>query len=269
MKWGHMNPPPITLLTDFGLRDSYVGVIKGVIAGIAPAVPVLDLTHQIPPQDILAARFNLATAYPYFPTGTVHVVVVDPGVGSHRRAIALQLDQGMLVGPDNGVFSGVLADHPLHTAVELTNPNYWRTAHPSSTFHGRDIFAPAAAHLAIGTPLAQLGRTIDPSTLVHTCLPAYAQDGTRLKGMVQYIDHFGNAVTTIPAHAVAAVEWSVAIGDRLIPSQSSYADSAIGTPLALIGSHGWVEVAINGGSAQSILHLNWRQEVDVIVHRSV
>jgi hypothetical protein len=257
--------PLITLLTDFGLQDSYVGTLKGVIAQIAPTATIVDLTHQIPPQNLEAARFNLTTAYPYFPVGTVHVVVVDPGVGSQRRAIALQLDRGILVGPDNGVFSGVLAEHSIGRAVELTNPRYWQTPHPSRTFHGRDIFAPVAAHLALGVDLADMGRAIDPTSLSHTALPTYQQKGNRLKGVVQYIDHFGNLITNIPAHAVAGVRWSVAIAHQRIPSQVSYAHTAPNTPLALIGSHGWVEIAINGGTADSALDLNWGDAVEVVL----
>lgn len=261
-----MNSPVLTLLTDFGGQDSYVGTMKGVIAQIAPAIQVIDLTHEIPPQHILAARFNLSSAYPYFPIGTVHVVVVDPGVGSQRRAIALQLDQGFLVGPDNGVFSGVVTEYLVRSAVELTNTRYWRTAHPSRTFHGRDIFAPVGAHLALGVAIEQMGQAIDPATLVQTFLPTYSRSGSQIRGVVQAIDRFGNLVTTIPAAAVEGWAWSVAIGQTVISSQASYGDCPIGTPLALVGSHGWVEVAVNGGSARSILHLNWEDPIEVILH---
>jgi len=143
----------ITLLSDFGLKDVYVGVMKGVIAQINPGLTVVDLTHQIPPQNIAAARFNLMNAYLYFPVGTVHVAVVDPGVGSHRRGIALQIDAGFLVGPDNGLFSGVVHQTGVIAAVELTNAQYWWTPTPSTTFHGRDIFAAVGA-FNISTTLA-------------------------------------------------------------------------------------------------------------------
>jgi S-adenosylmethionine hydrolase len=142
----------ITLLTDFGLQDPYGGVMKGAIATLAPTATVIDLTHQIPPQDVAAARFALMSAFPYFPSGTVHTVVVDPGVGTARRAIAIATEASYLVGPDNGVFSGVLTQTTVRAAVALTNPRYWRTPDPSQTFHGRDIFAPVAAHLALGCP---------------------------------------------------------------------------------------------------------------------
>jgi S-adenosylmethionine hydrolase len=152
----------ITLLTDFGESDVYVGVMKGVIAQINPGLTVVDLTHQIPPQNIAAARFSLMNAFPYFPKETVHIAVVDPGVGSERRGIALQLDAGFLVGPDNGLFTGVLNQNPVIVAVELTNPQYWRTPTPSNTFHGRDIFAAAGAHLASGIAIEQWEKSLTP-----------------------------------------------------------------------------------------------------------
>ncbi|HBE19368.1 MAG TPA: hypothetical protein DEG17_16930 [Cyanobacteria bacterium UBA11149] len=165
----------VTLLSDFGLRDVYVGVMKGVIAQINPLLTVVDITHEIPPQDIVAGRFNLMNAYSYFPKGTVHVAVVDPGVGSDRRAIAVQLESGFLVEPDNGLLSGVLSQNPPVKVVELTNPEYWLAATPSQTFHGRDIFAPVGAHLASGVPIEKLGKIIDVGTLVQLQIPTPTQ----------------------------------------------------------------------------------------------
>ncbi len=255
----------ITLLTDFGLSDVYVGVMKGVIAQINPALTVVDLTHQIPPQNIAAARFNLMNAYPYFPAGTVHIAVVDPGVGSHRRAIALQLDVGFLVGPDNGLFSGVLNQNRVIKAVELTNPNYWRTPIPSTTFHGRDIFVTAGAHLASGVPLEQLGEVIDPKTLVQLTIAERTLTVNGVAGCIQYIDHFGNLITNIPAIDVQGKTWSVAVGDQVILSSQTYSDLPLGEVVALIGSHGWVEIAVNGGSARSQLQLDWGDRVQVVL----
>ncbi|MEW6497594.1 MAG: SAM-dependent chlorinase/fluorinase [Cyanobacteriota bacterium] len=255
----------ITLLTDFGLKDVYVGVMKGIIAQINPQLTVVDLTHQIPPQNIAAARFNLINAYPYFPTGTVHIAVVDPGVGSHRRGIALQLDESFLVGPDNGLFSGVLNQTQVAAAVELTNPEYWRTPTPSTTFHGRDIFAPVGAHLASGVAIAQLGKSIDPNTLVQLALPEPTLTTSGIAGCIQYIDHFGNLVTNIPGTEVQGKIWSVAIGDRTITSSQTYSDRPLGEAVALIGSHGWVEIAVNGGSAQQALQIDWALPIEVVV----
>jgi hypothetical protein len=255
----------ITLLTDFGLSDVYVGVMKGVIAQINPALTVIDLTHQIPPQNIAAARFSLMNAYPYFPAGTVHIAVVDPGVGSHRRAVALQLDRGFLVGPDNGLFSGVMNQMSVVAAVELINPDYWRTPAPSTTFHGRDIFAPVGAHLASGVPIEQLGEVIDPKTLVQLAIPERTPTATGVAGCIQYIDHFGNLVTNISAAEVQGKTWSVAVDERLIPGSQTYSDRPLGEVVALIGSHGWVEIAVNGGSAQSKLQLDWGAKVQVLL----
>ena len=296
----------ITLLSDFGLSDVYVGVMKGVIAQINPRLTVIDLTHEIPPQNLAAARFNLMNAYLYFPLGTVHVAVVDPGVGSHRRGIALQIDAGFLVGPDNGLFSGVLHQTRVLAAIELTNPKYWRTPIPSTTFHGRDIFAPVGAHLASGVPLEKMGEGIDPETLVQLAIPPHTPTASGVVGCIQYIDHFGNLVTNIPGAEVRGKSWSVVVGDsptqmlrdrvqpighvseaarsanseaeatlgasalrqsadRTIPSSKTYSDRPLGEVVALIGSHGWVEIAVNGGNAQQVLQMDWAAPVEVVV----
>lgn len=256
----------ITMLSDFGSKDSYVAVMKGAIAQIAPGIPTCDLTHEVSPQNILAARFNLLMAYPYFPKGTVHLAVVDPGVGSKRRAIALQSPSGFFVGPDNGLFSGVLSREPLLAAVSLTNPDYWRVPTPSVTFHGRDIFAPVAAHLANGAPIEKLGDLINPSSLVKLDLPPFSTIAKKATaklahyaGCFQYTDGFGNLITNIPAQAVADGAWQLIISASHQPEKSqaqrefagvkTYSDVPVGEMAALVGSHGWVELACNGGSA--------------------
>ncbi|MEH1868205.1 MAG: SAM-dependent chlorinase/fluorinase [Nostoc sp.] len=255
----------MTFLSDFGDRDIYVGVMKGVIAQINPRLRVIDLTHQIPPQDIAAARFCLMNAYPYFPVETVHLAVVDPGVGSKRRAIAVEFAQGFLVGPDNGIFSGVLSQSPAIAAVELTNLNYWRTPQPSKTFHGRDIFAPVAASLASGVSLKQLGQEIDPASLVKLDIGDCKQISNGVVGCIQYIDHFGNLVSNIPASYVQGKTWSVQAAGLSIPSCKIYSDVNVGEILALVGSHGWVEIAINSGNAYSQLHLDWQAPLQVVL----
>ncbi len=255
----------ITLLSDFGLQDVYVGVMKGVIAQVNPTLTIVDLTHQIPPQNLAAARFNLINAYPYFPAGTVHVAVVDPGVGSHRRAIAIQLSQGFLVGPDNGLFSGVLEQYPVMAAVELSNSDYWRTINPSTTFHGRDIFASVGAHLASGLPIESLGEVIDPNTLVRLDIPTKTLTDDGIIGSIQYVDHFGNLITNIPGAEVDGKTWSVKISDRIIPHTQTYSNCPLGEFVALIGSHGWVEIAVNGGSAKSQLQLDWGDTVELSI----
>ncbi|MBH8565948.1 SAM-dependent chlorinase/fluorinase [Nostoc sp. CENA67] len=251
----------ITLLSDFGDHDVYVGVIKGVIAQINPKLAVVDLTHQIPPQNIAAGRFCLMNAYAYFPVGTVHVAVVDPGVGSRRRAIAVEFAQGFLVGPDNGIFSGVLSQSPAIAAVELTNLNYWRTPKPSKTFHGRDIFAPVAAHLASGVPFKQLGQEIDPATLVQMNISSCNQTANGMVGYIQYIDHFGNLVSNIPGSYVQGKTWYVQVAGLTIPGCETYADVEVGEAIALVGSHGWIEIAINSANAHSQLQINLQDEL--------
>lgn len=258
----------ITLLSDFGLSDSYVGVMKGAIAQINPALPMIDITHQIPPQDIGSGRFALMTTVPYFPPGTVHVAVVDPGVGSKRRAVAIAVGahlkepMGFLVGPDNGIFSGVLDQFPAYAAVELTNTRFWRINEPSNTFHGRDIFAPVGAHLASGIPLAELGDAIEIESLVQFSLSAYFQTENTIHGCIQAIDHFGNLITNIPAVSLSA-SWAVTIGITSILGVLTYGDRPVGELTSLIGSHGWLEIAITNGSAQSLLNLKIGDPVEV------
>ncbi|MGV0025037.1 SAM hydrolase/SAM-dependent halogenase family protein [Phormidesmis priestleyi] len=253
----------LTLLTDFGLSDAYVAVIKGTIAQVNPHLQVIDITHQIPPQSVALARFHLMNAYPYFPHGTVHVAVVDPGVGSARRAIAVQLESGFLVSPDNGLVSGVLSQWEAIAAVELTNSNYWRVLAPSRAFHGRDIFAPVGAHLASGVPLRELGREIDLDTIVQFPISDPRRTGQIIEGSIQAIDHFGNLITNIPGTEVEGKVWSVTIGNSIYQGKTTYADSEVGEVLALIGSHGWVEIAANQGNAQRQLRLIWGDPVSL------
>ncbi|MEH2316428.1 SAM hydrolase/SAM-dependent halogenase family protein [Nostoc sp.] len=257
--------PLVTLLSDFSDRNVYVGIIKGVIAEINPRLTVVDLTHQIPPQDIAAARFCLMNAYPYFPVGTVHLAIVDPGVGGKRRAIAVEFAQGFLVGPDNGIFSGVLSLSPAIAAVELTNLNYWRTPQPSKTFHGRDIFAPVGASLASGVLLKQLGQEIDPASLVKLDVGECKQTTTGVVGCIQYIDHFGNLVSNIPGSYVQGKTWYVQAALLSIPGCETYSDVKVGEAIALVGSHGWVEIAINSGNAHLQLQLNSQEMLQVML----
>jgi len=265
----------ITLLTDFGLSDVYVGVMKGAIAQINSQLKVIDITHQIPSQNIAAARFCLMSAFAYFPPETVHIAVVDPGVGSNRRAVAVKCANCFLVGPDNGLFSGVLSRESALAkpskriaAVELTNPQYWRSPEPSSTFHGRDIFAAVGAHLANGVPLEELGRAVRAASLVQLQIPNCAVTATGAVGCVQYVDRYGNLITNIPNDCIIGNNWSVIINNSpqpiCIPSGKTYSDSKPGDLIAIIGSDGWVEIAVNGGSAQSVLQLQFGSRIEVL-----
>jgi S-adenosyl-L-methionine hydrolase (adenosine-forming) len=258
-----ISPPLLTLLSDFGLSDIYVGVMKGVIAQVNQEIRVLDLTHQIPPQNVAAARFCLMSSYSYFPDGTVHLAIVDPGVGSTRRAVAVEFAHGFLVAPDNGIISGVLSQSEAIRAVELTNSQYWRVFNPSNTFHGRDIFASCAAHLACGVPIKNLGNEIDKNTLVELDLPKCSQITTGAVGCVQYIDIFGNLITNIPGIYVEGRTWYITIDGFKIMGGETYNSAPPGSPIALVGSEGWVEIAINGGNAQQQLNIQLAQTVEL------
>lgn len=283
----------LALLTDFGDRDGYVGILKAVIATIAPMAKTIDLTHQIPPQNLLAARFCLANAVAYLPAGTVVLAVVDPGVGGSRRPIAIDTGRVWLVGPDNGILGGVLAQEPAIAAVELTNPAYWRSASDlSTTFHGRDLFAPVAGHLVQGVPLAALGRAIDPVGLVQLAWPEtqWQADGDRwiCTGMIQHVDRFGNLITTFPSSLVSdrptwvdrsdlsppqsgRIEpvgpwspWSIVAQDQIIRSGETYSSVGPGELVAIAASHGWLELACNGGRASDRLGLAWGDPVTIV-----
>lgn len=245
--------PVLSLTTDFGLKDGYVGTMHAVILSICPAARIVDLSHEITPHDVREAAFVLYKAYPFFPSGTVHVVVVDPGVGSERRAIAVQTRHAYFVAPDNGVLSYVLArEHPLKQ-VQLTNRAFWLSP-LSHTFHGRDIFCPVAAHLAQGVSLDQVGTPIERLTLFPMPEPEQRADGSLL-GHVLYVDRFGNLITDVRAEALAGHDRvRVAIAGRRIEGLSAtYADVGAGELVALIGSEGHLEIARREGSAAETL----------------
>lgn len=244
----------LTLLTDFGTQDAYVAMMKGTIATIAPQAQVLDITHQVPPQDLSTARFLWMSAFPYFPPSSIHVAVVDPGVGSQRRAIAVQLPSGYLFAPDNGIVSGILSLETPIAAIVLDRPEYWRTPQPSPTFHGRDIFAPAAAHLANGTAFRELGQAIDWQSLIQLPIPQAEslRDGT-WQGCIQAIDRFGNLITNLPGHPVNGKTWGIEFAGQAIAGHGTYANVGHHEPVALVGSSGWIELAIRNGNAAAAL----------------
>jgi S-adenosyl-L-methionine hydrolase (adenosine-forming) len=240
----------ITLLTDFGTMDGYVAAMKGVAATVAPGVIIDDLSHDIPPGDVRAAAWALTMYWDRYPPGTVHVVVVDPGVGSARRPLALACGGRFLVGPDNGVFTAVLNGRHECRAVAIENPAVMCDV-VSSTFHGRDIFMPAAAHLAAGMGLESLGPVVADPVLLD--LPVPAQEAGVINGAVVHVDRFGNLVTNIPAAMAAAGGAVVHIRSRRLPLLRTYADAGSGGLLALVGSHGYVEVAVRDGNAAETL----------------
>jgi len=255
----------ITLTTDFGLADGYVGTMKGVILGIDPTATIVDISHNIPPQDVREAAYTLYAAYPYFPRGAIHVVVVDPGVGSQRRAIALRTPQATFVAPDNGVLSYVVAGQKkVEQIVHLTNPSY-HLSPVSRTFHGRDIFAPAAAHLARGVPLAELGDSLTEIVTFPLPRPQSRPDGT-IVGQVIHVDRFGNLITSITAtdladHSLLGASVIEIKGQSIRGIASNYAEVATGKLLALVGSSDRLEIAVSGGSASQALEAKVGDEV--------
>jgi hypothetical protein len=234
----------VTLLTDFGTADGYVGEMKGVLASLAPHVPVVDIAHDVMPHDVEGARLALARYWQRFPEGTVHLVVVDPGVGGSRRALAMESEGRLLVGPDNGVLSPAL----LHAGARCVSLAIAPSAAP--TFHGRDVFAPAAAQLALGASLETLGAALhDP--VVRRTPEAIRRDDGAVLGEVIAVDRFGNAVTNLLALRGGHVE----VEGLTLPVSRTYADAASGEPTALVGSSGLVEIAIRDGSAAALLGL--------------
>lgn len=256
----------ITLTTDFGLDDGYVGAMKGVILSIAPGTALVDITHAVPPQDIRRGVRILCEATPYFPAGTVHLAIVDPGVGSQRRPLALQAGPQRFVGPDNGLFSGVIADAQaagLPVAVyHLDRPAFWRPE-ISHTFHGRDLFAPVAAHLANGVPLEELGTRVEDPVLLPLQQAERRPDG-RILGHVDHVDHFGNLISDVPAAWLVGRQWTIAIaGRQVIGPRPTYAAAEPGELLALISSSGHLEIAVRNGSAAALLGVQAGEQIDV------
>jgi S-adenosylmethionine hydrolase len=241
----------ITLTTDFGLEDPFVGIMKGVIATHAQDAVVIDVTHGVPPQDVLAGALVLRHAAPYFPAGTVHVAVVDPGVGTARRPLCVETDAGLLVGPDNGLLS--LAGAALGTirrVVHLTEERFF-LAPRSATFHGRDVFAPVAAALARGTPAADLG--VEVSDLRRLDVPTPVRGTGRIDGQVIYVDHFGNLVTNVGGDMLAGVASITIAGTRVRGPAPAYGAVAPGEPVVVVNSWGLLEVAVRDGSARTLL----------------
>jgi S-adenosylmethionine hydrolase len=254
----------ITLTTDFGLADGYVGTMKGVILGIDPTVTIVDISHNIPPQDVQEAAYTLYAATPYFPQDTIHVVVVDPGVGSERRAIGLRTPQAAFVAPDNGVLSYVVAGEKVEEIVHLTDPSY-HLSPVSRTFHGRDIFAPVAAHLARGIPLVELGQPLEEITTFPLPRPHVRSDRT-VVGQVIHVDRFGNLITSITSkdlvdHSPLGESVVKIKGQSIRGIVNTYAEVMPGKLLALIGSEGHLEISVSGGSASQTLKAKVGDEV--------
>ena len=254
----------ITLTTDFGLADDYAGVLHGVIWGINPQARIVDLTHGVQPQNILQGAFLLASAWRYFPPGTVHLAVVDPGVGTARPAVAMETAQAFFVAPDNGLLGEVWeglseAERAAARIVELTEPRYW-LPQVSPTFHARDIFAPVAAHLAARLPLQRLGRPRQGIVLLEGRRAAFQEGGTLL-GRIVHVDRFGNCISNVVEGQLVALSREgglvVDVAGHLLEGLArTYADAGPGQAQALVGSTGRLEIAVRDGNAAAQLGIS-------------
>ena len=240
----------ITLITDFGLKDHYVGAMKGVILSINPDAIITDITHEIPPQDIFNAAFILRNLYHYYPKGTIHIVIVDPGVGGKRKPIAVEADKNIFLGPDNGILTFIYLESKSVRVFEISNSKY-TLPKLGSTFDGRDVFAPTAAHLSLGVPVDDLGGQVKKPVKLQIKEPVVR--GSEIIGEVIYIDSFGNLITNIPAQLIKP-ESRVYIGGEVIKGISqSYAEVPKGELLAIIGSAGLLEISVSHGSALDVI----------------
>lgn len=252
----------IVLMTDFGYKDNFIGVIKGVILNIAPNTNILDLTHNIQSQNIKQAAFILDTSYSFFPEGSIFVAVVDPDVGSNRKAIAVKTCNYYFVAPDNGILTYVLEKEKIIEIVELTNPKY-QLSQISNTFHGRDIFAPISAYISKGITLNNFGSTVKYNNITKINKPYFnIQDSNHFSGEIIHIDNFGNLITSIQASQIGLEnnnlkDWIIEIGVYKINGISkSFADVEENQLLAFIGSSGYMEIAIRNGNAREYMGMN-------------
>jgi S-adenosylmethionine hydrolase len=244
--------PVISLLTDFGTADYFVGAVKGAILSVNPQVVIADITHEIAPQDILAGAFTLLAAYKTFPAGTIHFVVVDPGVGSTRRPIVVSANEQFFVGPDNGLFTYIYDREPTHQVFHVTAEKYFRRD-PSTTFHGRDIFAPVAAALSTGVKPRDFGPLVDDAMRLSDSLEPEKLKNGNLRARIIHIDRFGNCVTNITRALVKSNAALVVNRKTIRTFRNFYGEAPADTPFAICGSAGFLEISVNGGSAAKAL----------------
>ncbi len=252
----------ITILSDFGSQDEYVGVMKGVIFTVCPSVSIVDITHEIDPQDIVQAAYLIPSFYRFFPKGTVHLIIIDPGVGGERDILGVKYDGHFFIAPDNGVLTLLMNHKKSDTIVRIRNTDYYMKP-VSATFHGRDIFAPIGAHIANGKGLEELGIKTDIEGIVRLKdLNCRLSETGELVGKIISVDRFGNLITNIDLNTLSNYgktdpnhRLQVSIRSRVINGISeTYANTDPGSPLALIGSRNHLEIAVNGGSAQRYLN---------------
>ena len=273
--------PVITLTTDFGNQDAYVANIKGIILNINHKATVVDITHTIEPYNIGHAAYIISTVFHYFPSGTIHIVIIDPSVGSQRNAVIFKTPSAIFLAPDNGVLSYIIDEleqpllHPTSDimtelqqkhvpkntqAISITNQNYWN--HPvSTTFHGRDIFAPVAAHLSLSTPIQKFGEKIDSLNVFPISHPHLDHEGN-MNGKILYIDHFGNLITNIREQYLPQGKISITIGHHTISGLGTCYHQSKGLT-AIINSNGYLEVAFKEGSAARLLGCKMGEQVKI------
>lgn len=244
--------PVITLTTDFGTADGYTGIVKGVILSKAPHAQIVDISHQIEPWNIRSASWVITSSYKYFPAGTVHMVVIDPQVGSNQRRILLKGAQEIFLAPDNGVLSAVIEEQSNWSVYELNKREFW-LPYVSNTFHARDIFAPVAAHLVSGTQPSELGSEIALESLAR--LDDHHAEGTTegLSGLVVHVDRFGNLITNIPNNKVRPHAHCYLNGQDIGPIRHTYSSVSQGSAAAFPASHGYIEIALHQGRASDAL----------------
>ena len=266
--------PVVALMTDFGIGEGDIGVMKGVIAGITPNARIIDITHDIPPQRIASGAWVLASGYRYFPVGTVFVCVVDPGVGSSRGAIALHAGEWFFVGPDNGLFSYILAEQPAHAVAQLSNPAY-HLRHVSSTFHGRDIFSPVGAHLARegAALMPDLGASIDPAALIRLESSQSKRHGSTIDARIIHVDNFGNLITSIPL-AILPDLFDLRQVQATFPEQGKVIDERRrffadgpedGRPFIYGDSSGYIAIAVRNGNAARTLGAGYEDAITFVI----
>lgn len=252
----------IALITDFGLDDNYVGIIKGIIACINPEARIIDITHNVPPFNVDAARYLLETAWRDFPAGTIYLAIVDPGVGTRRKSIIVETDNYHFVGPDNGLFS-FLERRSIRRIISVTNRQYF-LSRVSATFHGRDIFAPTAAFLSLGVAPDQFGKEQADRYIRRP--PFKRKSGRKLLGRTIYIDHFGNLVTSLRAEHLPRGRFLVYLGDKKVGRlRKTFGSVRPGRPVAYINSFGYLEIAISQDSAADFFKVDYGRPADILI----
>lgn len=258
----------ITLTTDFGDIDPYVGIMKGVICNIYPYAKIVDITHNILPQDIWQANYVIENAYHYFPSKTIHLCVVDPGVGSARKPILIETKNHFFIGPNNGLFTGILEKEEVINLIEITEEKFWLQERNSkidlsSTFHGRDIFSPVAAHLAKGVSSFEFGKSFPRDELVKLPLVLFDKKEKWCTGSVKYIDRFGNIITNIPSSAVPEKVQGKIKGTEFKGITTSYTEGNGNKLCAIKSSNGYLELFVNKGNAAKLTNVRIGDKVEV------